>query len=63
MKKQTNSNIQAHLLRSAFYVLLLVAICVIPFALAQRRIGQESFGTEGNVSDAMDVGGRHAPGY
>src|SRR6266516_1679792 len=31
MKKQNNPNIKAHLLRGAFY--LLVALCVIPFAL------------------------------
>ena len=37
MKKQTNPNMKAHLIRSAFYVLLLVAICVIPFALGQRN--------------------------
>jgi hypothetical protein len=37
MKKQTNPNIKAHFLRSAFYVLLLLAVCVIPFALAQRK--------------------------
>src|SRR4029450_6172218 len=37
MRKQTNPDIKAHLLRSAFYVLLLVAICVIPFALAPRN--------------------------
>src|SRR6266436_3979213 len=36
MKKQTNPNIKAHLLRSAFY-LLLAAICTIPFALAERN--------------------------
>ena len=36
MKKQTNPNIKAHLLRSAFYVLLLLAVWVIPFALGQR---------------------------
>ena len=36
MKKQTNPNIKAHLLRSAFY-LLLVTICAIPFALAERN--------------------------
>ena len=36
MKKQ-NSSIKAHLIRSAFYVLLLLAVCVIPFALAQSR--------------------------
>src|SRR5260221_2100247 len=36
MKKQINPNLKAHLIRSAFYLLLLVAVCVIPFALAQR---------------------------
>ena len=36
MKKQNNQSIKAHLIRSALYVLLLVAVCVIPFALAQR---------------------------
>jgi N-acetylneuraminic acid mutarotase len=45
MKKQTNPSIKAHLIRSAFYVLLLLAVCVIPFALAQRNqrnIGKRS---------------------
>jgi hypothetical protein len=37
MKKQLNPTVKAHLIRSAFYVLLLVAVCVIPFALAQRN--------------------------
>ena len=37
MKKQINPNIKAHLIRSSFYVLLLLAFCVIPFALAQRN--------------------------
>jgi hypothetical protein len=37
MKKQTNSTMKAHLLRSAFYLLLLLAVCAIPFALAQRN--------------------------
>ena len=36
MKKQHNQSIKAHLIRSALYVLLLLAVCVIPFALAQR---------------------------
>src|SRR5437773_3924995 len=36
MKKNTNLTIRAHLLRGAFYLLLLLAVCVIPFALAQR---------------------------
>src|SRR4030095_312426 len=37
LKKQVNPTIKAHLIRSAFYVLLLVAVCTIPFALAQRN--------------------------
>jgi N-acetylneuraminic acid mutarotase len=37
MKKQINPTIKAHLIRGAAYVLLLVAVCVIPFALAQRN--------------------------
>src|SRR3954465_11743804 len=36
MKKQINPNVKAHLVRGAFYLLLLLAVCVIPFALAQR---------------------------
>jgi hypothetical protein len=35
MKIQFNQTIKAHLIRSALYVLLLVAVCAIPFALAQ----------------------------
>src|SRR5262245_54389071 len=37
MKKQTSPNIQAHLTRSAFYLLMIVAMCSIPCALAQRN--------------------------
>ena len=37
MKKQINPTIKAHLLRGAFYLLLLIAVCAIPFALAQRK--------------------------
>jgi Alpha-galactosidase, CBM13 domain len=37
MKKQINPSIEAHLLRSALILLSLLAICVIPFALAQSR--------------------------
>ena len=35
MKKQLNPTIKAHLIRSAFYLLLLLGVCAIPFALAQ----------------------------
>ena len=37
MKKQINPTIKAHLIRSAFYLLLLLGVCAIPFALAQSR--------------------------
>jgi hypothetical protein len=36
MKKQINSTINAQLPRGACYLLLLLAVCAIPFALAQR---------------------------
>ena len=36
MKKQINPTIKAYLIRGAFYLLLL-AVCAIPFALAQSR--------------------------
>ncbi|PYK63718.1 MAG: hypothetical protein DME50_16950, partial [Verrucomicrobia bacterium] len=42
MKKQINPTIKAHLIRSAFYVTLLLAVCVIPFALAQRNTPKRS---------------------
>ena len=42
MKKQINPTTKAHLLRSAFILLPLFAVCVIPFALAQRGIGKRS---------------------
>jgi hypothetical protein len=37
MKKQINPTIKAYLIRSAFYILLLLGVCAIPFALAQRQ--------------------------
>src|SRR5262245_53308332 len=39
MKKQPNNTIKAHLIRSALYLVLLLAVCVIPFALGQRSSG------------------------
>jgi hypothetical protein len=41
MKKQINPNIKAHLMRGAFYLLLLIAVCAIPFALAQRNASKQ----------------------
>src|SRR6478672_2123773 len=42
MKKQNDRTIKAHFIRSALYVLLLLAVCVIPFALAQRNANHRS---------------------
>src|SRR6266516_4856196 len=42
MKKQTEQNIKAHLVRGAFYLLVLAAVCVIPFALGQRTTTKQS---------------------
>jgi hypothetical protein len=42
MKKQMNTTIKAHLTRSALYLLLLLAVCAIPFALAQQPVEQQS---------------------
>jgi predicted outer membrane repeat protein len=36
MKKQISPNVEAHRVRGALYLLLLLAVSVIPFALAQR---------------------------
>src|ERR1051325_12033005 len=36
MKKQINLNIRAHLIRGGFYLPLLLGVCSIPSALAQR---------------------------
>src|SRR4029077_20882525 len=58
MKKQINPTIKAHLIRSAFYVILLLAVCVIPFALAQRNTftrsvaGKASAATAGSAKAA-----------
>jgi hypothetical protein len=42
MKKQINPTTKAHLIRGAFYLLLLLAVCAIPFALAQRNATKRS---------------------
>ena len=51
MKKQINPTIKAHLIRGAFYLLLLLAVCAIPFALAQSR----SRGTARGVSNQLST--------
>src|SRR6266487_3653222 len=42
MKKQNNPSIKAHLLWSALILLVLLAVCAIPFALAQRQTAKRS---------------------
>ena len=42
MKKQINPTIKDHLIRSAFYLLLLLGVCAIPFTLAQRSTSKRS---------------------
>src|SRR5947207_9354492 len=42
MKKQNKPTIKAYLIRGAFYLLLLLAVCAIPFALAQRSAPKRS---------------------
>src|SRR6266576_1864189 len=42
MKKRINQRVKAHLIRGAFYLLFLVAVCTIPFALAQRTTAKQS---------------------
>ena len=42
MKTQINPTTKAHLIRGASYLLLLVAVCTIPFALAQRNAASRS---------------------
>ncbi len=42
MKKQINPTIKAHLIRSVFILLSLLAVCAIPFALAQRNSSNQS---------------------
>jgi hypothetical protein len=51
MKKQINPTIKAHLIRGVFYLLLLLAVCAIPFALAQSRSrGTPKRGVASNVT-------------
>src|SRR5947207_4014726 len=61
MKKQINPTIKAHLIRSAFYVTLLLAVCVIPFALAQRNTTKHSAAAP-KGRPVMAANGKAAPG-
>jgi len=47
-KKQNDPFIKAHLRRGVFFVFLVVAVCVIPLALAQRGIGKKPMAPRGS---------------
>ena len=49
MKKQVTRPVQAHLLRGASYLLMLLAVCVIPFALVQQNVTKQSLAKLGNA--------------
>ncbi|HEY4638360.1 MAG TPA: hypothetical protein VIG87_00460, partial [Candidatus Udaeobacter sp.] len=55
MKKQNNDTIRAHFIRSVLCVLLLLAFCTIPFALAQSR-------SHGNISANAATAVRNSDG-
>ena len=67
MKKQINPTIKAHLIRGAFYLLLLLAVCAIPFALAQRnrlsltKAHQTKAPTNAQLAAASGKGSQSAP--
>src|SRR5438876_3987412 len=61
MKKQINPTIKAHLIRGAFYLLLLIAACAIPFALAQRNVAKQGVAKQGGAKPAATSNAIHAP--
>jgi N-acetylneuraminic acid mutarotase len=48
MKQQVTRPVQAHLLRGASCLLMLLAVCVVPFALAQQNVTKQSRTKLGN---------------
>src|SRR5437764_10718260 len=65
MKKQINPSIKAHLLRSALILLSLLAICAIPFTLAQRNaaIPAARIYPRQDASPSTSAGSAHQPSY
>ena len=58
MNANISSTTKTHLIRGAFYLLLLVAVCVIPFALAQPTTGKQSTSTNTTqLVTSSDTGG------
>src|SRR6476620_7765660 len=67
MKRRINPRVEAHLIRGAFYLLLLLAVCVIPLALGQRpsikRSTAENTTQLPITSSDRDVGALPMPGF
>jgi hypothetical protein len=61
MKKQVHLSIRAHLKQTAFYLLLLLALCAIPFALAQRDAPSQSVAKLGSTSKGLVKVGNALP--
>ena len=64
MKKQINPSIKAHLIRGAFYLVLLFGVCAIRFALAERNSGEltNSLTRQQNAGAAASGGGPASAG-
>ena len=61
MKKQINPSIKASLNRSAFYLLLLLGVCAIPFALAQRQATKRAVAQSRSRSRTLPRTSRRLP--
>ena len=61
MKSQIHRTIKAHLLRVAFYLLLLLAACAIPFALAQRNPATRSKAKPSPAAEFLTTSNAAAP--
>jgi Kelch motif len=53
MKKQINPTTKAHLIRGAFYLLLLLAVCAIPFALARTATNPRPKARASEAADSV----------
>ena len=61
MKKQTIHSVQGHLIRREFYLLLLLAVCAIPFTLAQRNVAGQSAANRGSADKRFVRRGKALP--
>ncbi len=55
MKKQPDASIKAHLIRGAVYLLLLLGVCAIPLALAQRNAFTHSIAKSKLIANARSA--------